>query len=136
MNIERGGRPPIGRVAGQRGVTVLEAIFALALFALSIATMSKFIVTQIRTSSTNDNYTLAYELGVEELEDVRAQLYDQMESRSREHQEGGMTFEINTAVREGMPAVNMKTIDVGISWHEPAGARNVALQTIYTAVTR
>jgi type II secretory pathway component PulK len=124
------------RLASERGVTLLETVCALFLFALSIGTMSNFIVTQIRSSNTNDNYTLAYELAVQELEDFRAQLYDQMESRSREHQVGGMTFEIETSVEEGVPSANMKTIDVGIHWNEPAGARNVALQTIYTAVTR
>jgi hypothetical protein len=129
-------RVPLRRLAGERGVTLLETICALFLFALSVGTMSSFIVTQIRSSNTNDNYTLAYELGVQELEDFRAQLYDQMESRSREHQVGGMTFEVETSVEEGVPSANMKTIDVDIHWHEPAGERNVVLQTIYTAVTR
>jgi hypothetical protein len=98
--------------------------------------MSNFIVTQIRSSNTNDNYTIAYELAVQELEDVRAQLYDQMESRSRDYEVGGMTFEVETNVEADEPAANMKTIDVDITWNEPAGERNVALQTIYTAVTR
>jgi hypothetical protein len=47
-----------------------------------------------------------------------------------------MTFEVETNVEADEPAANMKTIDVDITWNEPAGERNVALQTIYTAVTR
>jgi Tfp pilus assembly protein PilV len=129
-------RPRLRRLAGQSGITLLETIFSLSLFALSVATMSNFIVTQIRSATTNDNYTIAYELAVEELENVRAQLYDQMESRSREYDVGGMTFEVETNVEADEPAANMKTIDVDITWNEPAGERNVALQTIYTAVTR
>jgi Tfp pilus assembly protein PilV len=126
----------LDRLAGERGITLLETLFSLSLFALSVATMSNFIVTQIRSSNTNDNYTIAYELAVEELENVRAQLYDQMEPRSREYEVGGMTFEVETSVDADEPAANMKTIDVDITWNEPAGERNVALQTIYTAVTR
>jgi Tfp pilus assembly protein PilV len=137
MKAEPGAaRTRLGRLAGERGITLLETLFSLSLFALSVATMSNFIVTQIRSSNTNDNYTIAYELAVQELEDVRAQLYDQMESRSRDYEVGGMTFEVETNVEADEPAANMKTIDVDITWNEPAGERNVALQTIYTAVTR
>ena len=121
---------------GERGVTLIETLVALGLFALSVATMGKFLVQQIRTSNTNDNYTMAYEMAVQEMEDVRAQLFDQMVSRSKENEVGGMTFEVETVIADGVPAVNMKTVDVDVNWVEPGGERNVALHTIYTAVTR
>ena len=104
----RGG---LDRLAGERGITLLETLFSLSLFALSVATMSNFIVTQIRSSNTNDNYTIAYELAVEEFENVRAQLYDQMESRTREYEVGGMTFEVETNVEpQRLPNGDMVTV--------------------------
>ena len=121
---------------GERGVTLIETLVALGLFALSVATMGKFLVQQIRISNTNDNYTMAYEMAAQEMENVRAQLFDQMVSRSKENEVGGMTFEVETVVADGVPAVNMKTVDVDVNWVEPGGERNVALHTIYTAVTR
>jgi hypothetical protein len=131
----RGASVKRGR-RGERGLTLIETLVALGLFALSVATMGKFLVHQIRTSNSNGNHTIAYELAVQELEDVRAQLYDQMVSRSRESQVGGMIFEIETSVEDEAPSPNMKTIDVDVNWSEPGGVRNVALHTIYTAVTR
>jgi type II secretion system protein I len=121
---------------GERGLTLIETLVALSLFALSVATMGTFMVHQIRTSNSNGNHTIAYELAVQELEDIRAQLYEQMVSRSRESEVGGMTFEIETNVADESPSPNMKTIDVDVNWIEPGGERNVALHTIYTAVTR
>lgn len=121
---------------GERGLTLIETIVSLGLFALSVSTMGTFLVQQIRTSNSNGNHTIAYELAVQEMEDLRAQLFDQMTSRSKESQVGGMTFEIETVVADGVPSVNMKSIDVDVNWNEPGGGRNVALHTIYTAVTR
>jgi type II secretion system protein I len=121
---------------GERGITLIETLVALSLLAISAATISNFLVQQIRASNTNSNYTIAYELAVQELEDVRAQLYDQMGTRSKDHKVGGIDFDIETQVTEGTPAPNMKKIDVAVSWNEPSGDRNVALHTIYTAVTR
>lgn len=136
MRTDRRPRLIRSRLSGQRGVTVIETVVALTLFALSAATMSDFIVAQIRASNTNTNYTIAYELAVKELEDVRALLFDQIDSRSDAQQVGGMTFSLVTEVQAGVPAPNMKHIDVTVTWNEPGGARNVSLETVYTAVTR
>jgi Tfp pilus assembly protein PilV len=124
------------RASGEHGITLIETLVALSLLAISAATISNFLVQQIRSSNTNSNYTIAYELAVQELEDLRAQLYDQMASRSKGSAVGGINFAIATQVTEGVPAPNMKKVDVAVSWKEPSGNRNVALHTIYTAVTR
>jgi prepilin-type N-terminal cleavage/methylation domain-containing protein len=133
MNPEIRTPRPLG---GDAGVTLIETIMALVLFGVTMATMSSFMVHQIRAAGTNTNYSLAYELAVKELEDVRAQIYDQIEPRSSEVESGGMEFAIVTEVADNQPAPNMKSIDVAVTWSEPGGERNVTLQTIYTAVTR
>jgi len=124
------------RLGNQRGVTLIETITALSLFAISAATMGDFLTHQIRAAGSNTNYTVAHEIGVEELESLRSLLYEQMESGTREVQKGGMLYEITTSVEDDVPEPNMKSISVDIGWNEPDGHRHVVVETIYTAVTR
>jgi Tfp pilus assembly protein PilV len=124
------------RLANQRGVSLIETMTALSLFALSAATMGDFLTHQIRAAGSNTNYTVAHEIGVEELENLRSLLYEEMESGTHQVQKGGMLYEITTTVDDNVPAANMKSISVDIGWGEPGGQRHVVLETIYTAVTR
>ena len=129
-------RPASARVTNQRGVTLIETVVALSLFALSAATMGDFMTHQIRATGSNTYYTMAHEVGVEELENIRSFLFDQIASDSRQVQKGGMLYDVATTVEDDSPAPNMKTISVDIGWSEPDGQRHVVLETIYTAVTR
>ena len=129
-------RNTTARLRNQRGVSLIETITALSLFAISAATMGDFLTHQIRVVGSNTNYTVAHEIGVEELEAMRSLLYEQMEGGTHEVQKGGMLYEITTTVDDNVPAPNMKSISVDIGWNEPDGQRHVVLETIYTAVTR
>ncbi len=120
----------------ERGVSLLETLVALGLFAIAAGTMSNFLVQQIRMASTNHNFTTAYAYAEQELEDVRALDYTDIASRSSTHTSGSLTFATDTQVVANSPDVNMKNITVTVSWTEPGGARSVALNTIYTAVKR
>lgn len=124
------------RLTNQRGVTLIETIAALSLFALSAATMGDFMTHQIRAASSNTNYTVAHEVGVEELENIRSLLFDQIDGGTHQVQKGGMLYDIATTVEDNTPGPNMKSISVDIGWSEPDGQRHVVLETIYTAVTR
>jgi hypothetical protein len=124
------------RLANPRGVSLIETITALSLFAISAATMGDFLTHQIRAAGSNTNYTVAHEIGVEELEHLRSLLYDQIAGGTREVQKGGMLYMITTSVDDNVPEPNMKSISVDIGWSEPDGQRHVVVETIYTAVTR
>lgn len=124
------------RLGNQRGVSLIETITALSLFAISAATMGDFLTHQIRAAGSNTNYTVAHEIGVEELEHLRSLLYEQMDGGTREVQKGGMLYQITTSVEDNVPEPNMKSISVDIVWNEPGGQRHVVVETIYTAVTR
>lgn len=121
---------------GDAGVTLLETLVALGLFAISVATMGDFVVQQIRQSSTNNHYSVAYSIAEEQLESVRALSYADMAAESGSIQKGSVTFRYSTAVVNNSPAPNLKKITVNVDWDEPAGAKNVALETVYTAVRR
>ena len=124
------------RVGSDRGVSLLETLVALSLFAIAAGTMGNFLVQQIRMASTNHNFTTAYAYAEQELEDIRALDYADIVSRTSSHPAGSLTFTTDTQVVANDPAPNMKKITVTVSWTEPGGARSVALNTIYTAIKR
>jgi hypothetical protein len=122
------------RLRQAKGSSLLETIAALALFAMTAATVGKFLVSQIRASGSNDTHATAYELGIQELEDLRSQPYDQVASRTDQLQKGAILYAVTTTVEEDVPAPEMKNITVDITWNEPGGTRHVSLQTIDAAL--
>lgn len=125
------------RGGAQRGVTLLETLVALSLFAITAATMGKFMVTQIRRSASNYLYTEAYVLAEQQLETLRALPdYSQIVPSSNVASVGGTAFVVNTNVLNNTPADGLKQITINVNWHDNFGAQNVAVQTIYTQVQR
>lgn len=122
--------------SGARGVTLTETMVALVLFALCSSAIGRLMTTQIRMASTNNLTSRAYALAEEELEGIRALDYADIASTSRTLDVGNVHFSLATVVEANVPATNLKTITVTVSWNEPTGSRNVALNTIYTAVKR
>jgi len=124
------------RWRGQRGMTLLETMIALSLFALTAATMSQFLVAQIRHASNNNLQTRAYSLAEEALEDMRAQRFNDMASSSKLVTDGAMNYTVATTVNNDTPSDGLKSINVNVSWKDPGGSRNVLVSTIYTEVRR
>jgi len=124
------------RVLGQRGISLMETMVALGLFVISAATTSDFLVRQIRQTSQNNLYTVAYAVAEEHLEAVRAARYLDMLPSSDQVHKGDMVFDVSTSVETNVPAPNLKQITVQVAWNEPGGRRDVEVQTIYTAVRR
>lgn len=124
------------RTRNERGATLIETVVAVGLFALTAATMSDFLLHQIRAGSSNYSYSKAYAIAAEEFEDIRALSYESIASRASTVEEGAVTYTVETTVAEDTPAPNMKQITVEVSWVEPGGARNVKVRSIYTSVRR
>jgi prepilin-type N-terminal cleavage/methylation domain-containing protein len=131
---ERSARAP--QALGQRGVTLIETLVALALFAISMAGIGSFLVQQIRMSSRNYITSVAYSLAEQEMEALRALEYEEIAGRSSSQENGGTTFTLSTEVQNETPAENMKQITVNVSWPAFEGTQNVSLQTIYTRIKR
>lgn len=123
-------------VRDQRGVTLLETLVALGLFAMSAATIGTFMVSQIRHASSNDLYTKAYALAEEELEATRALRFNDMTDVTRTVTVGGMSYTIAKQVDDDTPSNGLKQIQVNVSWSGAGGPRNVSVHTIYTEVRR
>jgi hypothetical protein len=114
----------------------LETISALALFAMSTATVGDFLVSQIRAAGSNNSHVIAFDLGIEELEDLSALPYEQVVPRTAEMQNGGMAYAVVTNVEDDVPGPGMKRITVEVEWNEPGGTRHVSLETIHSAFAR
>jgi len=132
---ETRARPP-ARWRCRRGVTLTETMVALTLFALCSSAIGQLMTTQIRLASSNNLTSRAYALAEEELEAIRALDYADITSASRTLDVGNVHFGVATVVQTNVPAVNLKTITVTVSWNEPTGSKNVTLNTIYTAIKR
>jgi Tfp pilus assembly protein PilV len=125
------------RRSSERGVTLLETLVALGLFAITAATMGTFLVSQIRQSSSNYLYSQAYVLAEQQLETLRAlPQYTDIVPGSATTSVGGTQFTVATGVLNNTPADGLKQITINVSWQDNLGARNVAVQTVYTQVQR
>jgi Tfp pilus assembly protein PilV len=123
-------------LAGQRGISLMETLVALGLFAVTAATMGNYLVSQIRMSSYNYLYTEAYALAEQQLENTRALHFNDMVPTSSTSTVGGMQYTVATAILNDTPADGLKSITVNVSWKDQRGPQNVAVQTIYTEVQR
>lgn len=123
-------------LASQRGLSLIETLVALGLFALTAATMGNYLVSQIRLSARNYLYTQAYALAEERLESTRALHFNDMLPGTKTASVGGTSFTIQTQVQNDTPANGLKQITVNVSWKDMQGPQNVAVQTIYTEVQR
>ena len=125
------------RWSNSRGVTLLETLVALGLFAVSAATMGNFLVSQIRRSANNYLYSQAYTLAAQQLEALRSlPQYTDITPGSTSTSIGSTQFTVATSVLNDTPADGLKQITVNVSWSDNFGPQNVALQTIYTQVQR
>lgn len=124
------------RRRSQAGVSLIETLVALGLFAITASTMGNYLVQQIRMSTSNYLYTQAYAMAEEDLEATRALRYNDMAPGSRTEDIGGTHFTVNRQIASDAPADGLKTITVTVSWKDPQGPKNVVVQTIYTEVQR
>ncbi len=124
------------RFGSQSGVTLVETVVALGVFAIGAAAVGRFLTEQIRSAASNNTATKAYAIAEQEMENVRMLNYEEMASRSTTQKVGAVTYALATQVVSDAPAANMKSITVTVNWDEPRGTRNVTLYSIYTSVKR
>lgn len=121
---------------GQRGVTLIESLVALALLALGAAAIGNFMTGQIRHAENNHLSDRAYALAAEEVERIRSLPFAEMAGDSHSEAEGDVVFEVASTVRSDTPGPNMNSVEVNVRWNAPGGAHEIALRTVYAQVTR
>ena len=108
----------------------------MCLFGVAIASTGNLLVTHVRMQGSNLARTTSIALAERELEDLRAIDYSDIVNRSSTKTVGGGQYTLTTTVTPDVPAANMKSIKVAVSWPGLTGAQSYEINAIYTAVKR
>jgi prepilin-type N-terminal cleavage/methylation domain-containing protein len=122
--------------SSQRGISLIETMVALGVFAISAAGINSFLTQHVRRSAGNHLQTVAYGLAEDTLEAARTLDWEDIATKQTTHAEGGVTFTIALAVQNDTPAENLKTLTATVSWTDPLGAQSIQVPVVYTQVTR
>jgi len=135
MSIRRASlRPPARRRRRDAGVSLLEVLAAMTLFALVASGMAAFAATSMRFGAMNRAAGSAHMLAQEELERQRGRVYANVGSETRTETVAGQDFTIDTTVQSDTPAANMSHVTVTVSWTGPMGPQSYALETIFACL--
>jgi prepilin-type N-terminal cleavage/methylation domain-containing protein len=124
----------MARRASQRGMSLLEILVAMTLFALTASGLTAFSVHSLRRTSGNRTSTGAVIAAQHEVEDLRGLDYPAVVSRTYGTSVGGVPYGIATSVLPDTPASGMKQLTVTVNWSEPLGPQSYVLRTILTQI--
>ena len=119
----------------QRGVSLIEVLAAMTLFALVASAVGALATSALLNTTINRHYTMATMLAQGEIEDLRSLDYPAVASRASVQTVEGQVYNIDTVVAANTPAANMSLVTVTVRWNGPEGTRNYAVDTIFTDVT-
>jgi prepilin-type N-terminal cleavage/methylation domain-containing protein len=118
----------------QRGVSLLEILVAITLFALTSSGLAAFLVQSLRRTAGNRASTGAVIAAQHEVEDLRSLDYPAIVSRSYATTITGTAYGVGTVVQNDSPASGMKQVTVTVSYTEPLGPESYVLRTILTQI--
>ncbi len=118
----------------QRGISLLEILVAITLFALTSSGLAAFLVQSLRRTAGNRASTGAVIAAQHEVEDLRSLDYPAIVSRSYATTITGKSYGVGTVVQNDTPASGMKEITVTVSYTEPLGPESYVLRTILTQI--
>jgi len=122
------------RHRSQAGISLLEVLVAMTLFALVASGVAAMTANSLRATANDRASTAAQMIAQDEIEQVRALEYADIAPSSRSVAMAGTTYSVDRLVTDNDPADGMKTITVQVQWVGPLGARSYEVQTIFTAV--
>ena len=118
----------------QRGISLLEILVAITLFALTSSGLAAFLVQSLRRTAGNRASTGAVIAAQHEVEDLRSLDYPAIVSRSYATTITGKSYGVGTVVQNDTPASGMKQVTVTVSYTEPLGPESYVLRTILTQI--
>jgi Tfp pilus assembly protein PilV len=118
----------------QRGISLLEILVAITLFALTSSGLAAFLVQSLRRTAGNRASTGAVIAAQHEVEDLRSLDYPAIVSRSYATTITGKSYGVGTVVQNNTPASGMKQVTVTVSYTEPLGPESYVLRTILTQI--
>ena len=113
------------------GFTLLEVLFALAIFSIGILAIAGMQISSINGNSSARMQTEATTLAVERLEQLSARPYDHadLDPNNNPHQRTSGSYTIVWQVSVGVPRTSTKTINITVTAANP-NARGVSLSFI------
>ncbi len=118
----------------ERGISLLEILVAITLFALTSSGLAAFLVQSLRRTAGNRASTGAVIAAQHEVEDLRSLDYPAIVSRSYSTTITGESYGVGTVVQNDVPASGMKQVTVTVSYTEPLGPESYVLRTILTQI--
>ena len=118
----------------QRGISLLEILVAITLFAITASGLAAFLVQSLRRTAGNRASTGAVIAAQHEVEDLRSLDYPAIVSRSYATTITGKSYGVGTVVQNDTPASGMKQVTVTVSYTEPLGPESYVLRTILTQI--
>ena len=118
----------------QRGISLLEILVAITLFAITASGLAAFLVQSLRRTAGNRASTGAVIAAQHEVEDLRSLDYPAIVSRSYATTITGKPYGVGTVVQNDTPASGMKQVTVTVSYTEPLGPESYVVRTILTQI--
>jgi len=118
----------------QRGISLLEILVAITLFALTSSGLAAFLVQSLRRTAGNRASTGAVIAAQHEVEDLRSLDYADIVSRSYSTNISGKPYGVGTVIQNNTPASGMKQVTVTVNYTEPLGPESYVLRTILTQI--
>jgi len=118
----------------ERGISLIEVLAAMSLFAIVAAGTGALAAQSIRRTVENRHAGAAALLVQQELERVRGLDYADIAAASSSKTMGLQSYTLTTGVQDNTPANNMKTVTVTINWAGAEGSKSYSVQTIFTDV--
>ena len=103
-----------------RGFSLLEVLISILLISFSIIGLTTLQISTVKHSTVTQNQLLALYLAESQLERVRLEsdwLVDVLESQ---YEINNTSFSITLMISEHPTIVNLRRVDVKVSWHEPS----------------
>jgi prepilin-type N-terminal cleavage/methylation domain-containing protein len=119
-----------------RGLTLIEALVSVTVFSIVAAALAALMLSGFKTADTNRYRRQAVSIAEQEVENLRSMPYNQVGSRVAVATRDGKQFSVSTGVQANVPAQNMSTVTVAVSWSDRQATRSYAVRTILTQVER
>ncbi len=117
----------------QNGFTLVEVLFALAIFSIGLLAIIGMTTMTIKSNYMSKNLTTAVHLAQNKLDELKAGAYEDIDAGSEtdldsQEEAGGGIFDRSVTVTTST-APDYKTVEVIVSWPDPE-PRQVVMKTI------
>jgi prepilin-type N-terminal cleavage/methylation domain-containing protein len=127
-------RPLRRQRADQAGVSLVEVLCAITVFAIIAAGTAALTTQSMRHTIANRHASSAALLAQWKLEELRGRDFENIVGESESSSMAGQDYTVTTTVSDDDPAPNMKRLVITVDWTGPEGTREHEIETIFTSL--